>query len=107
MTNANRRRDIQFRLRSHLEPLLTPTLCFKDSHVEILSITFRGLLILRVYASDGKETEGTDVLLSLLDRSVMNGYGTITVIEDPNTRACGFGNPSRIETRAAVSWIPG
>ena len=70
MTNANRRRGIQFRVRSHLEPLLTPILCFKDSHVEILSITIRGLLIIGVYAPDGKETEGADVVLSILERAV-------------------------------------
>jgi len=59
MTNANRRRGIQFRVRSHLDALVTPILCFKDSHVEILSITIPGLLIMGVYAPDGKLTEGT------------------------------------------------
>jgi len=78
-----------------LEPLVTPILCFKDSDVEILSITTRGLLIIGVYAPDGKETEGTDVLLSILDKAVTTGYGTILVIGDPNAKACALGNPSR------------
>jgi len=95
MTNANRRRRIQFRVRSHLEPLVTPILCFKDGHVEILSITIRGLVIIGVYAPDGKETEGTDILLSILDRAVITGYGTIIVIEDSNTKASALRNPSR------------
>jgi hypothetical protein len=43
---------------------------FKESRVKILSITIRGLLIIGLYAPDGKETEGTDVLLSILDRAV-------------------------------------
>jgi len=87
MTNANRRRGLQFRVRSHLEALVTPIFFFKDSHVEILSITIRGLLIIGVYAPDGKETEGTDVLLSILDRAVSTGYGTILVIAHPNTKS--------------------
>jgi len=99
-TNANRRRGIQFRVRSHLEPLVTPILCFKDSHVEILSITIRGLVIIGIYAPDGKETEGTDALLSILDRAVSTGYGTILVIEDPNAKACALGNPSRSRNKA-------
>ena len=108
MTNANRRRGIQFRVRSHLEPLVTPILCFKDTHVEILSITIRGLLIIGVYAPDGKETEGTDVLLSILERAVSTGYGTILVVGDPNAKACALGNPSRSRNKAGRvldSWL--
>jgi exonuclease III len=90
MTNADRRRGIQFRVRSHFDPLLNPTLCFKDSHVEILSITIRGLMIIGVHAPDGKETGRTDVLLSILDRAVITGYGTIIVTGDPNAQACAL-----------------
>jgi len=83
-----------------LERLLTPILSFKDSHVEILSITIRGLLIIGVYAPDGKETEGTDALLSILDRVVTTEYGTILVIGDPDAKACALGNPSRSRNKA-------
>jgi hypothetical protein len=78
-------------------------LFFKDSHVEILSFTIRGLLIIGVYAPDGKETEGTDVVLSILDRAVSTGYGTILVIGDPNAKACALGNPSRSRNKATAS----
>jgi len=101
MTNANRHRGIQFRVRSHLEPFVTPILCFKDSHVEILSITITGLLIIGVYAPHGKETEGTDVLLWILDRAISTGYGTILLIGGPNTKACALGNPSRSRNKAS------
>ena len=92
MTNANRRRGIQFRVRCHLEPLLKPTLCFKDSHVEILSIAIRGLLIKDVYAPDG--------LLSILDTGVITGYGTTIGIGGPNAKAYVLGNPSRSRNKA-------
>jgi len=77
-----------------------PLCASMDSHVEILSSSIRGLLIIGVYAPDGKETEGTDVLLSILDRAVITGYGTIIVIADPNAKACGLGNPSRSRNKA-------
>jgi hypothetical protein len=90
-----------------LEPLLTPISCSKDSHVEILSITFRGLLIIVVYASDGKETEGTDVLLSILDRAVITGSGTILVIGDPKAQLVPWEIRQEVKTRPAASWIRG
>ena len=107
ITNANRRRGIQFTVGSHLEPLLTPILCFKDSHVEILSITIRGLLIIGVCAPDGKETEGTDVLLSILDRAVTTGYGTILVIVDPDAKLVPWEIRQEVGTMPAASWIRG
>jgi hypothetical protein len=45
-------------------------------------------VIIGVCAPDGQETEGTDVLLSILDRAVITGYGIIIVIGDPNAKAC-------------------
>jgi len=80
----------------------------KDCHVEILSITIRGILLIGVYARDGKETEGTDVLLSILETAVTNGYGTILVIGDPNAKACALGHPSRSRNKAGRvldSWL--
>ena len=57
-------------------------------------------MLIGVYARDGKETEGTDVLLSILDRAVSTGYGTILVIGDPNAKACALGNPSTSRNKA-------
>ena len=108
MTNANRRRGIHFRVRSNLESLICPTSCSKDSHVEILSITTRSFLIKANYALDGKETEGTDVQLSSLDRAVIAGYGNIIVIGDPNAKACALGNPPRSQNKAGLvleTWL--
>ena len=65
-------------------------------------------MIIGVYAPDGKETEGTDVLLSILDRAVITGYGTIVVIGDPNAKACALGNASRSRNKAGRvldSWV--
>jgi len=65
-------------------------------------------VIIGVYAPDGKETEGTDVLLSILDRAVITGYGTILVIGDPNAKACALGNASRSRNKAGRvldSWV--
>jgi hypothetical protein len=57
-----------------LELVVCPTLCFKNSHVDTLSIAIRGLVIIVAHASDAKETEETDVLLSIVDMAVITGY---------------------------------
>jgi len=99
MTNANRRRGVQVRVRSHLELLLIPTLWLKNTHLKMLSITIRGLVI-EVDDPDGKETEGTDVFLYLLDKAVINGYQSSVSIGDPFAKACAFCNPPRSGNRA-------
>jgi hypothetical protein len=53
-----------------------------------------------VYAPDGKETEGSDVLLSMMDRAVITGYQALTVIGNPSAKASDSGNPPRSRNQA-------
>jgi hypothetical protein len=100
MTKRTQHLGVEFRVRSYLKPLLTRTLCFKRSHVKILSITIFGLLIIGVYPPDGKDTKIANVLPSILDKAVMTGYQSIIAIRDPNAKTCALGDPPRIRNKA-------
>jgi len=65
-----------------------------------VAITICGLVIIGACARDGKETEGTRVLRSILDRVVITVYRTIIIIGKPKAKARALGNPPRSRNKA-------
>jgi len=78
--------------------MLNPTLCVKDSHVEIVSVRIPGILSIRACARHGKESEETDVLLSILDRAVITGNDQPQALEPVSLKKSGARRMSHNES---------
>jgi hypothetical protein len=107
--NENRRRGIQFRVRTDLEPLVIRDGCLKTADAEIITISVQGIVFIGAYLPCGSNAKGLTSLLDVLETvETLQVHSDIVVLGDLNTRAFALGNSKRNKAGVAFdSWLTG
>lgn len=106
-TNANKRRGIQFRIASHLEPFVLEPFCLKSETIEVLTIQIHETLLIGSYIPDGRNPDGIQRWTEVIDSlEAKFPHSRIVALGDLNCRAQALGNQRQNESSPLLdAWI--